>query len=268
MWLNSTSLIQQQDLVFEKPLLNTPGTLGFAPDPHSMPFLKHLGAFITNPISFRPRQPAGNRVYLPFAGGFLLHTGLPNPGLKRTLKRTISRFKRRWASAPLPIIVHLLAETPGTLAEIVQKLEGLENIMALEIGLSPMCDPPLLETLLDAASGELPVIVCLSPEQIPILQEKLKELQPTAVHLSPPRGTLPTKTGEKVSGRLYGSATFPLMLHAIQFLLEAELKVIAYGGINALWQVQTLLETGAMGVSLGEVLWKVDPGNVFIPTEK
>ena len=260
MWLNSSSLVHKQDLVLEKPFVNVPGMLGFAPDPHNMPFLQNMGAFITNPISFRPRQPAGNRIYLPFSGGFLLHTGLPNPGLKRA----VSRFKRRWANASLPIIVHLLAETPNTLAEMIRKLEGLENLMALELGLHPACDPSSLKALLDAASGELPVIVCLSPEQIPILLESLKELQPTAVHLCPPRGTLPNSTGEIVTGRLYGPATFPLMLHALQILVEADLQVITYGGINAQCQAQTLLESGAMCVSLGKVLWKVDPGDVFM----
>lgn len=263
MWLNSASTIQKRDMVLEKPYVNVPGTLGFAPDTRSMPFLQHFGAFITNPISFRSRHPAGRRIFLPFEGGFLLHTGLPNPGLNRA----VARFKRRWANAPLPIIVHLLAETPVTLAEMVRKLESLENLMALEIGLPPMCDPTLMAALLEAASGELPLIVYLSPDQIPILLEPIKELGPAAVHLAPPRGTLPDKTGDLVTGRLYGSTVFPIMLHALRTLVEADLKVINYGGINTHRQAQTLLENGAMCVSLGEVLWKVDPGDVFIPHE-
>ena len=263
MWLNSSSLIHKQDLALEKPFVNVPGMLGFAPNPHNMPFLQQLGAFITNPISFQPRQPAGNRLFLPFSGGFLLHTGLPNPGLKRA----VSRFKHRWASASLPIIVHLLAETPNTLAEMIRELEGLENLMALELGLHPACDPSSLKALLDAASGELPIIVCLSPEQIPILLESLKELQPSAVHLCPPRGALPNSAGEIVTGRLYGPAVFPLMLHAMQVLADSDLKLIAYGGVHTHQQAQTLLESGAMGVSLGEVLWKIDMGDLLLTTK-
>ncbi len=261
MWLDSDSPIHKQDLMLEKPFVNAPGTLGFVPDTRTMPFLKHLGAFITNPISYRSRQPAGSRAYLPFDGGFLLHTGLPNPGFTRA----ISRFKRRWANSPLPIIVHLLAETPGTLAEMVRKLEGMENLMALEIGLPPGCDPALLGTLLDAAAGELPLIVSLNPDQIPILLEPLKKLQPAVVHLSPPRGTLPNQAGELISGRLYGPAMFPLMLQALKLLVDAGLKTIVYGAVNSQHQAQTLLESGAMGVSLGEVLWKIDMGNVLDP---
>ena len=180
----------------------------------------------------------------------------------------MSRFKHRWASASLPIIVHLLAETPNTLAEMIRELEGLENLMALELGLHPACDPSSLKALLDAASGELPIIVCLSPEQIPILLESLKELQLSAVHLCPPRGALPNSAGEIVTGRLYGPAVFPLMLHAMQVLVDSDLKLIAYGGVNTQQQVQTLLESGALAVSLGEVLWKVDIGDMIMKSEK
>lgn len=87
MWLSESSSLQKRDLVLSQPFVNAPGTLGFAPDPHRMPFLTHLGAFFTNPISRRPRQPAGNRTYLPFPGGALLHTGLLNPGISRVITK-------------------------------------------------------------------------------------------------------------------------------------------------------------------------------------
>jgi dihydroorotate dehydrogenase (NAD+) catalytic subunit len=261
MWLEGDSTIHKQDLMLEKPYVNASGTLGFVPDTRTMPFLDNLGAFITNPISYRPRQPASSRAYLPYEGGFLLHTGLPNPGYKHS----VSRFKRWWANAPLPVIAHLLVETPGILAEMVQKFEGLENIMALEISLPPDCDPVLLESLLESAAGELPIIVYLSPDQIPILLESLKILNPAAVHLGPPRGTLPNRAGELVTGRLYGPALFPVMLQALKTLVDANLRPIVYGGISTQHQAQTLLDNGAMGVSLGEALWRIDAGKIFDP---
>ncbi len=163
MWLAEENPIRKQDLVLEKPFVNAAGMLGFAPDSHNMPFIDRLGAFITNPISRTPRQPAGNRACLPFSGGFLLHTGLPNPGISRVIKQN----QRRWASASLPIIVHLLVERPDSLAEMVRKLEGLENILAVELGLPPDCTPDQLKDFAAAASGELPGVVCLGQEQIP-----------------------------------------------------------------------------------------------------
>lgn len=259
MWLNEDAPIKKQDLVLSKPFVNNAGILGFTPDPHTMPFLKHMGAFITHPISRRPRKPAGNRCCLSYEGGFLLHTGLPNPGISRTVKR----FSRAWAGATLPIILHLLAERPGTLAEMVRKVEGLENVRAVELGLPPDLHPQVLPGFLEAASGELPVIVCLTPDQIPLLLDPLLSLQPSALHLVQPRGSLPGSGAEIVTGRLYGPANFAIMLQAAQVLADAGLPLIADGGVNEPWQSQALLEVGVTAVGLGSVLWGVDPEVVF-----
>lgn len=254
MWLAEESPIRKQDLVLAKPYVNSSGMLGFAPDPHNMPFLNKLGAFITNPISRGPRQPAGNRCCLPFPGGFLLHTGLPNPGISRAIRQ----YQRRWASAPLPIIVHLLVEQPRSLAEMVRKLEGLENVLAVELGLPPDCTPEQLTDFTAGASGELPAVICLGPEQIPVLLPALKALQPAGLHLTSPRGTLPGQDGELVSGRLYGPATFPVMLSATQVLVDAGLRVIVDGGVTMPKQTKSLLGLGVTAVGFGSVLWGID----------
>jgi len=259
MWLNENAPIKKQDLVLSKPFVNSAGILGFVPDPHAMPFLPRMGAFITHPISRRPRKPAGNRCCLPYQGGFLLHTGLPNPGISRTVKG----FSRAWAGATLPVILHLLAETPRTLAEMVRKVEGLENVRAVELGLPPDLHPQDLPDFLEAASGELPVVVCLTPDQIPALLDALISLQPSALHLVQPRGSLPGPGGEIVTGRLYGPANFPILLQAAQDLADAGFPVIADGGVTEPWQSQALLEVGVTAVGLGSALWQVNPEVVF-----
>ncbi len=120
MWLDDDLSIRKQDLFLSHPFVNAAGTLGFAPDPHAMDFLDQLGAFITHPIRRRSRVPAGKRCCLPDPGGFLLHTGLPNPGISRA----ISRYRPAWAGASLPVIVNLLVETPETLVEMIRKIGG------------------------------------------------------------------------------------------------------------------------------------------------
>jgi dihydroorotate dehydrogenase (NAD+) catalytic subunit len=245
--------------VLNQPFVNASGTLGFFPDLRAQPAISRLGAFITDPISRRPRQPAANRVYLPFSGGFLLHTGHPNPGITRA----IARFGRRWAGAPMPVIVRLLVESPGTLAEMIHKLEGLENILAVELGLPPGCDPGFLSAVMAAGAGELSLIPCLNPELVPTLLDTLKDLQPSALHLVEPRGALPGPGGEIITGRLYGPAIFPVMLTASQVLINAGLRVIANGGVYHRWQVDTLMKVGVMAVGLGSVLWQVDPAAIF-----
>lgn len=254
MWLDEEQAFQKRDLVLKQPLVNASGTLGFAPDHRASPALSHLGAFITNPISRAPRVPAANRACIPFSGGFLLHTGHPNPGITRA----IAQNKRRWAASELPIIVHLLAESPGTLVEMVRKLEGLENVLAVELGLPPDCDPGLLTAMIAAGMGELPLIPCINPELVPVLLSTLIELQPPAVHLTEPRGALPGPGGNIVMGRLFGSAIFPVMLRAAQELTKAGLYVIANGGVTASEQVEALMEAGVAVVGLGSALWGVD----------
>ena len=254
MWLAEESPIRKQDLVLGKPFVNAPGMLGFAPDLRSMPFLDRLGAFITNPISRTPRQPAGNRCCLPFTGGFLLQTGLPNPGISRAIRQN----QRRWASASIPVIVHLLVDQLESLAEMVRKLEGLENILAVELGLPPDCTQEQLTEFAAAASGELPAVICLDPDQVSILLPTLKELQPVGVHLTSLRGSLPGPDGELVSGRLYGPAVLPVMLRAAKVLVDAGLRVIVDGGVREQGQAKTLLDCGVTAVGLGSVLWGVE----------
>jgi dihydroorotate dehydrogenase (NAD+) catalytic subunit len=259
MWLDEEKPILKRDLVLSQPFVNASGTLGFFPDLRAQPAILRLGAFITNPISRRQRQPAANRACLPFPGGLLLHTGHPNPGVSRA----ISRFGRRWAGAPLPVIVHLLVESPVTLTEMIHKLEVLENILAVELGLPPGCDPDMLSAVMAAGAGEIPLIPCLSLEQVPILLEALKDLQPTALHLVEPRGALPGPDGEIIMGRLYGPAIFPIMMAAAQVLINAGLRVIANGGVCDPWQVDALMKVGVTAVGLGSVLWQVDPIAIF-----
>ena len=263
MWLDDSQWLEKRDLVLDQPCVNTPGALGFTPDQRTMPFLARLGAFITNPISRSPRQPTANRACLPFSGGFLLHTGLPNPGVTRAIRL----FKHGWAGAPLPIIVHLLADSPESIAEMVRKLEGLENVLAVELGIHPAAEPETLEKILQAAYGELPIILCLSPEQLPLLLNPVRALQPAAVHLMPPRGVLPDPRGTLIAGRLYGPATLPLVFAAARTLVTAQVPVIAGGGICTGAQAQAFLDLGVKAISLGSGLWGVDPEAIFPDSE-
>ena len=259
MWLDQESAIHKREIVLEKPFLNAAGTLGFYPNPHTMPYLHHLSAFLTNPISQYPRQPAGNRATIPFSGGFLLHTGLQNPGITRA----VGQIKRRWANAPLPIIVHLLVESPQSLTDMIRRLEGLENIMALELGIPPDCQPDTLNAILEAARGELPLILSLNPEQILNLDSSLRESSHIPIHLTEPRGMLPNKDGQFVTGRLYGPAIVPQMLKAAKALVDQGLQVIVNGGVTTIKEVKAFLDCGVTAVGLGSLLWGVDPAAFF-----
>ena len=49
-----------RSLVIDPPLMNAAGSMGFAPD-LKLPLLwEEFGAFVTNPISIKPRKPAAS----------------------------------------------------------------------------------------------------------------------------------------------------------------------------------------------------------------
>lgn len=241
----------KSDLPFTTPLINSAGSLGFNPDQRSIIDLSRLGAFITNPISMRARNPAAGRRLLTFPGGYLLHTGYPNPGFNKTIRTHASR----WARAPLPVWVHLLAEDPDEVASMVKRLEMIEGVGAIELGIPPGSDIIFARMLVEAVIGELPVVVRLPFTQASALSQSLNTMPIAAFSLSPPYGTLPDPDDDLVRGKLYGPAIFPLALKVFQDVLMCGLPVIAAGGIQTREHIETMLSAGALAVQLDAVLW-------------
>src|SRR4030042_5969197 len=145
------------DLFIDPPLMNAAGSLGFSPDLHGPVDWTRLGAFVTNPISLMPRTPAHGLRFVPFLGGFLLHTGFPNPGLSQALRR----YAGHWSGYPLPVIVHLLARNPGEVATMVRRLESREGVSGLEVGVTSETSAETGEALTQPPSGDVPVIIPL-----------------------------------------------------------------------------------------------------------
>jgi len=231
------------------PIWNAAGSLGFAP-PHSGPVdCAALGAFVTNPISLAPRTPAHFPRYLDYPGGVLLHTGLPNPGLKRVLRQ----YAGQWARASIPVIVHLIADSPDNVNRMVLQLEEVEGVAGVELGIPPDASAAQVSELTQAGMGELPLIVRLPPNGL------LPTPLPGAVSIGPLRGTLPgIMPGTFVEGRLSGPALFPQVLRTVGGLRELGVPIIAGGGVYHPTQAAALLSIGASAVQLDLRLWR-DP---------
>lgn len=231
--------------------MNASGMLGFAPDFRTPVPWDEFGAFVTNPVSRTPRQPATVSQQIEYPGGFLLHSGLPNPGLQRV----VQQYARRWEDSSLPIIVHLIADAPDVITEMVQELEDIENILAIELGFpnNVEADWPLAATR--AATGELPLIVALTSEQASRLAQPVIDAGAAAVSLSAPRGALMVD-GKIISGRLYGPGLFPQALETVRQLVENGIPVIGGNGVYKREQAEAMRETGALGVQLDTVLWQ------------
>jgi dihydroorotate dehydrogenase (NAD+) catalytic subunit len=242
----------KRDLNLDPPIMNAAGMLGFFPDQYGPIEWGHFGAFVTNPISLARRTPARGERFIAYPGGFLLHTGYPNPGLNHALRR----YAQRWNHSPLPVIVHLLCHEPEEVAKMVQQLEAVEGIGGVEMGVDGDASLDLAIALVQAAAGELPVIARLPFERALELATSTIQAGALAVSLAPPRGILPTAEGELVQGRLYGPAIFPVALKVVSELVKQGIPTVGAGGVYTPEQSTHMLTQGALAVQLDAVLWR------------
>ncbi len=240
----------KRDLIFHKPLMNAAGTLGLVPDARAAVPWADLGAFITNPISLRSRKAAAAPALLEYPGGFLLRTGLPNPGFHAVIKK----YARRWQEAPLPIIVNLMADRPEESRQMVQALESAENVMAVELGFAPLLAGDIIALAVEMCRGELPLIVSLPAEQILDLGARLFEMGAAALSLAPPRGAL-NRDGVLIQGRLFGPALLPRSLEIVHSAARLGFPMIGAGGISSKEDTESFLAAGALAVQMDYSLW-------------
>jgi dihydroorotate dehydrogenase len=242
----------KRDLYFSKPIINAAGSLGFAPDFRSGS-LNGFGAFVTNPISLRPRLPTAHPDLIEFPGGFLLHTGLPNPGLSAVIKK----HGTRWNRADLPIIVHLMADRPEETMRMAQMLEGIENVMAVELGFAPLLSDDIFLLNLEVCVGEIPLIFSLPAEQVLSLGPRLIEGGAAAISMTSPRGALIATRGENklITGRLYGQSLFPRSLELVHLAARIGIPIIGAGGVWTERDAADMLSAGAMAVETDASLW-------------
>lgn len=241
----------KRDLYLSKPIMNAAGLLGFVPDSRVGINIDLFGAFVTNPISFRPRLPAIHPALIEYPGGFLLHTGLPNPGLAVVLKK----YEAHWSRADMPIIVHLMADRPEETMRMVRILEGIENVMAVELGFAPLLADDIILLNLEMCAGEIPLIFSLPAEQIFSLGSRLIEKGATAISISNPRGALMNDKNGLTTGRLYGQSLFPRSLDIVRSAARAGIPIIGSGGVWTEQDVIDMLSAGAMAVQTDASLW-------------
>ena len=252
-------LLMKRDLYFSKPFMNTAGSLGFTPDTRTGISREPFGAFVTNPFSLRPRLPAAKPELIEYPGGFLLHTGLPNPGLNAGLKK----YSAKWSRADLPIIVHLMADRPEETQRMVRMLESQENVMAAELGFAPLLADDIIMLTLEMCVGELPLIFSLPVEQVLSLGPRLIQDGAQAISIAAPRGASysPLLLGEGpgvreiTHGRLYGPSLFPQTLETVSSAAKLGLPIIGSGGVWSEENADAMISVGALAVQVDAVLW-------------
>jgi dihydroorotate dehydrogenase (NAD+) catalytic subunit len=245
------------DLEISPPVMNAAGTLGYAPQSSDLVKFDQLGAFITNPISLHPRTPARARTSRTFPGGFLLHSGYPNPGLRAVTRQ----YATRWARSALPVIIHLLVHQVDDVQPMVAQLEGREGLTGIELGIPPDCETSQAVKMVQAGIGELPLIVRVPMKRAGIFAGALVDAPLAAISLAPPRGAVLDQQGQPVSGRLFGPGVYPFALGAVQEAIDFGVPVIASGGVYHQQQIDAFLELGAFGVQLDAALWSLEDIN-------
>ena len=241
----------KRDLVMHTPLANAAGFLGSDAAARESVDFRNLGAYITSPLSLQPRSPSHGPRVLTFPGGFLLHTGHPNRGLRAAIRQD----QRHWADMPCPVIAHLLLRTSDEASVMARWIESVEEVSALELGLGEV-DAAQAAALVTACAGELPLIAHLPLGTATSVFEAAAEAGAHAVSIGAPRGALPGRDGAPVRGRLFGPAILPLALQAVAALKELlHVPILASGGVYRGGQAIALLRAGASAVQLDGVLW-------------
>ena len=247
----------KRDLYFSKPFMNAAGSLGFTPDLRAGISLDSFGAFVTNPLSLRPRLPTAQPAVIEYPGGFLLHTGLPNPGIHGALKK----YSAKWTRSDLPIIVHLMADRPEETQHMVRLLETQENVMAVELGFAPLLANDILMLTLEMCVGEIPLIFSLPIEQVLSVGPRLIQDGAQAISISAPRGALTTDHSSLITGRLFGPSLFPQTLETVQSAAKLGIPIIGAGGVWSKENAGTMLSVGALAVQVDAALW--NPAFIF-----
>lgn len=249
----------KSDWMWRSEIMNAAGSLGFDPGGDTQNLVEQLGAFVTNPISWRKRTPAESERVARTPGGLLLHSGHPNPGFKLALRR----YAARWKRSPAPVIVHLLVEEPWATAQMARALEEVEGVAGIELGLPTGATVADALAHLAAAEGELPVLLRLPFESRIELAGGIQTAgaanQVVGFSLAPPRGAWRRGDGELAHGRLYGPAVFPMALEAVWTLAKLGVQVVGAGGVMTLAQAKGMLAAGASAVQVDLALWGVKP---------
>lgn len=247
------------------PLIAAAGSLGYGVEHarqlglSARPPAHGLGALITRTTSLRPRRARPLPAIIEAPAGLIVAGAAHNPGL-RPLRE---RFATAWASWDLPIIVSVYAEGPAEAAELLAALEELEGVRGVELPLAAhgaLAPEPARRLVAGIrAATQLPLIVKLPGEAPDLvgLAAAVADAGADAVALIDglPAEADPAGDGNRIAGRLYGPALFPLALRAVAEVAAAvEVPVIGLGGVSGPADVRAMLSAGASAVGLGAAL--------------
>jgi dihydroorotate dehydrogenase len=157
---------------------------------------------------------------------------------------------------------------PEETSHMVRRLEGIENVLAAELGFAPQLADEIILVALELSLRELPLVVNLPFEQALRLGAQVVAMGAVAVSLAPPRGMLArpgmeSGTGrvELLAGRLFGPGLFPQALLAVRDAARAGIPIIGGCGVYSQADAAAMLEAGALAAQVDAALWRGDFGS-------
>ncbi len=252
----------KRGLTLARPLMNAAGTLGFAGEARGHVDLGALGAFVTNPFTWTARTPAAPPNVVELPDGVLVHTGLPNPGLRAGLRTFAREWARDCVRRGVPVIVHLAATTPAEVAAALELLDRDDRVSGVELGLRDDVDEAELRAVVRAGRGGPPLMVRLPLAQAETLSRAAVESGADALTIAAPPREAVEVDGRMVRGRFYGPGQAEPARAALGAVLAQalEVPVIAAGGLFSGDLVRARLADGAAAVQLDAVLWRQPDG--------
>lgn len=258
------SAVELFGTTFQNPILLAAGTAGFGRELDHVIDLDLLGGIVTKAVTPEPRQGHAPVRVAEFRGGMLNAVGLANPGMEYVATDELPWLAGRLKRAR--VIVNVAGARVSDYVEVLERLSGLDIIIAFEInascpntsagGLEFGAEPGCLAELVRACrrATARPLSVKLSPvlPDIPAMARVAQDEGAQAVTLvNTMPGLLDRRLGNG-SGGLSGPALLPIGVLATRRVREqVGMPVIGVGGIRTISDVREYLGAGASLVAIG-----------------
>jgi len=255
-------------ITLKNPVMVASGTFGYGREYADVVPLEKLGAVVVKGISLKPRPGNPPPRLVETTAGLINAIGLENVGVDVFLSDKLPFLRKR----NIPTIVNIFGETVEEYAEVAERLDKAEGVLALEINIS--CpnvksggvifgtDPAMAASVVKAvrASTSLPIITKLSP-QVTSIAEIAKAVEEAGTDIISCINTIPAMAVNiysrkprlgNITGGLSGPAIKPIALRCVYDVVRAvKIPVIGVGGIATAEDALEFLLVGAKAVQIG-----------------
>jgi len=252
---------------FANPVTVASGTFGHAEKYYDLEEVKKLGAIIPKTVTVYPQEGNPPRRIVETPSGMLNAIGIENPGVDGFIKDKLPSFQK----IGVPLIISILGHNDDEFTGIVEKLNEVGGIAALELNLS--CpnlkhkvlvgqDPEATRRVVSKMKtwSKVPVIAKLSPNVTDICEiaKAAEDAGADGISLinTLTGMVIDTKTRRSAlgnfTGGLSGPAIRPVAVHMVHQVARAvRVPVVAMGGIMDPDDAVQFLLAGATMVAVG-----------------